>query len=384
MKKIVFSLLLVLFSVGAWADNQKEMPSDYIAPGDFYWTRTFWKRTVDTVLYGETRFADETGYVYKIRNPYVLGLELTGWTAAELHKEAMNLLKRYDSSHEKNAFKDYPDKVGRSIKHFFTKTWTHLTHKAEKIGEIAVRNHDSAVDLEKKSTVLSLLSYPLYTAKTVVHSAVVIGFELPVEFTGRTFYRTGEISYHAFSPLGPAAGMAVIYLGVEPCVISMGVSTAVVAGITGITLTGLVATVEGTIEGGKWIVGNRAETSDSRQTSASSEKAMLYVKLPSRSEIEKMADHIFTNSRSKAELFDGFEQLIASVPAEEKWVALSNIVGRLERTIQDLEESLDGKSTEQQTEIIKERDELSTLKTVYALDLEKNIPRDLEALAYTQ
>ncbi len=385
MKKILLTLLLVLFSIGSWADNsQKASPEGYVAPRDFYWTRVFWQGTKDTFWRGQIRSVDKDGTAGEIQNPLVLGIELTSWAVKVANEGALELLGKYKSSNEKNVFRDYPEKVGRSVKELFTKTWTHLTHKAEKIGEIALQNHDSATSLEKKSTALYLLSYPLYTARTVVHSAIVAGVEFPVEFTGRTLYRLGDISANALSPAAPAVGAAAIYLVLDPYVIVLGGGTSVIGGATGVVLTGLVATVEGTIEGGRWILGDRSEMADSQQTSSPAEKAMLYVKLPARSDIEKTADQIFMNSQSKQELFDGLEQLIASVPQEEQWIVMGNIVGRLEKTTQGLEKSLDGKSSAEQEEILKEWDELSNLKIVYSLDLEKRMPRDLGTLAYTQ
>ncbi len=355
------------------------------AEGHFAWTRELWEGTKNLWGYGvmePTRIEKEYG-----ANGPAWGVQGTRYVVVEVAGDVTNFLDKYvDSERRSELMEGYGAHVKDSLKELVQKPWGHVVHKFHKVGEIAIENHNNAADsrLTQMNGYLYPVAYALNTTRTALHSAIVLGAELPLEFTGSTLYHLGDVSGNVLRPLEPAASALGETVIATPAVLIFGVGMTTFVGSSFMIFTGLAATIEAGVEAGSWVV-KLGEPSAKQSSQKSENTAMLLIPLPQNEAVEQNLNQLFVTAQSQEELQSGFDAAVAKANSQggskDKWAIYGQIVSRLDATIQGLEAALKDKPASEQAQILSEWDELYSLKLTYAGKAEHALASDLGELA---
>ncbi|MBI2646743.1 MAG: hypothetical protein HYW85_06950 [Deltaproteobacteria bacterium] len=261
------------------------------------------------------------------------------------------------------------------LKKLVTNPVPHVEHKLEKVKEISITNHNNAANsrLTQMSEYLYPVAYGLNATRTLLHSAIVLGVELPVELTSREVGYLGGASVMLVAPVGPALAATVITGVGTAYVLVFGVGTTTVAASVGVVLTGVVATLETGVEAGKLLL---KLGEPSVQKTESQDSAMLLIPIPQNEAVEQNLNNVFASAQSREDLEQGFDAAVSEVESKDQWGVYGQIVSRLDATIQGLEAAMADKSSEEQVQILAEWDELFALKDVYVAQAAKALQQN--------
>ncbi|HBQ21665.1 MAG: hypothetical protein A2Z91_02830 [Deltaproteobacteria bacterium GWA2_38_16] len=365
MKKFL-TALFTFISLSSFAQQNEAtvtLPEGFVAPGSFYWTRLYWKGTSDAFNHGKLFTVKEDGSKETHNVWLVVGIKPTVDVAKDLGKTGWELLKTYRTG---NVFKDYFKNLGTALWRLPYKTWTHLVHKLTVVKNDAVENYNDiggSTLVENWGPLGAGVAFLWNNGKTAVQGVWTLGVEFPVELAGRTTWRTLEVVHYTLVPVEPALGTAALWFVFEPINAVRGIPLSVVAGTTGVLLTGVTASMEGT----KFLVWDtwHADSKDSTQ------KAMIRV--PANPEIENQLDVAFSTSEDNQQLMEGFEAVIGQFESQHQWIAMSHIVSKLTQTMSVMKETMSTLPESEQAQMAAEYDKLSTLKIVYSIDLERKL-----------
>ncbi len=352
-----------------------QLPDGYVQPGDFYWTRLYWKGTSDVLNHGSLYFVESDGTRSTTNIFLVVGLKATQEAVKTDAKEGWDSLKVYQKPADLLPKKSDATTLRDAVLNLFTKPWGLLTHKLGKAKERTVENWDSFgnSNLSNWGPAGTALGYAWNGLGLVLDPVFIVGVEMPLEFALRIVpkYTVGvlpqwnenslmwSVVRPVTRPIVPAIATG-IHWGVEvPLDVALGGVPSVAAGSAGLVLTGVTATLEGT----KFLVWDVWQNRSRKDSDASA-----YIPVPHNEKVEKELDSVFASFHNDS--MNDLEQVIASVDPKDQWIVMANIVSRLEETIQTLSKVGDEKSTQ-------EVERLSNLKIVYAIDLEDKVSKQI-------
>ncbi len=376
MTVITLSLPVSTFSDEGKNVGSVQVPEGYVEPGDFYWTRLYWKGTTDVLNYGSLYFVESDGTRSTTNIWLVIGLKTTadfvkkdagnGWHNLKLYQKPAEFLpKKSDAV----TFKD-------AIVKLFTKPWGLLTHKLEKAKEETVENWDSFgnSNLNKWGPAGKALGYAWNGLGLVLDPVMIVGVEMPLELGLRIVpkYTVGvlpqwnenslmwSVVRPPLRPVAPALVTAWIWGVGIPLDVAVGGIPSVAAGSVGLALTGVTATLEGT----KFLVWDAWQNRSRNESEASA-----YLPVPHNEKVEKELDSVFASFNKDS--MNDLEAVISSVDYKDQWIVMANIVSRLEETIKSLEQQVGDAKADQ------ERERLSNLRIVYSIDLEDKVSKQI-------
>ena len=377
---LLSTIITLSLPISTFSDEGKnvatvQVPEGYVEPGDFYWTRLYWKGTKDVLNYGSLYFVESDGTRSTTNIWLVVGLKETAEMIKTDAREGWEALKEYQEPAELLPDKEDAVTLKDAFIKLFTKPWGLFTHKFEKTKDTTVENWDSFGNssLNNWGPAGRVLGYAWNGLGLVFEPIIIVGIEMPLELGFRIIpkYTIGvlpqwnenslmwSVVRPVVRPFAPA-GAAAFNWGVKiPLGTVLGGVPSVTAGSVGLVLTGVTATVEGTkfLAWDVWQDRSREDVD-----------AFASVPVPHNEAVEYKLDSVFSSFHKES--MRDLEDVISSVDSKDQWMVLANIVSRLEETLHSLKQVQNEKATQ-------ERELLSNLRIVYSIDLEDKISQQI-------
>jgi len=409
--RLFLTLTLLLLSPSAFSDEgtvvqpagslSHDPVEGYVAPGNFYWTRLYWKGTQDAATRGALYFVDENGNQSRTNLFLIAGMNATARHAVRYHEKALESLETYLTPSEVLPQREDLNNFQTAFEKAVKKPWGLVTHKVDKIKGNVIRDYNDMGNSDlAKWGLLGRIGVTVWNGLQIVGETIgIVAVELPLEFALRVVpkywigasldaedgvvIRNGVVTslvQPVLRPVLPVLGAAWYWGVLEPSNLALRGGPSVGAGAVGTLLTGVTAAAEG----GKFLVWDSWHPL-SRETALYQTKdgrnVGFVVPVPKNEHVDNAVKVAFENATDRDMFIERFEQIIAAQPKDKQWVAMSYIVSRLSETIHSLYEKREqyayGAQTPASMQIqnahLTEAADLVWLKDVYAWALKEEM-----------